>query len=687
MKLPASLPPIVIYPVRTPIALLIALVLLVAVPAAQKDGEVIAWHTISKITGGGPIGISVGDQFGRGAAMLGDVDDDGISDLAVGAPGDDGDGTGFNYGAVWILFMNADGTVKAYQKIGHDAGGWSGDLEFSDGFGRTVAGLGDFDGDGIPDLGVGVNYGDDGGPDKGEIWVFFLNSDGTVKHEQKISETHGGFTGILDDDDQFGRSVCSLGDVDGDGVDDILVGAMYDDDGGLNRGAVYVLFMNADATVKSHQKISQSEGGFLSQLSNRALFGFASAQIGDRDGDGIEEVVVSAVFLLVEGEQRGGVFVLSLNPDGTVKSNLRITEGYGGFTGDLDLEDEFGTCVGSIGDVDGDGWEDVAVGAGMDDDGGTGLNVDRGAMWILFLEQNGTVRAHQKISALEGNFDAPLDNSDRFGSSVAAPGDWDGNGIPDLFVGARFDDSGCGDCGAMYYLALGEGIEADFSCSPVIGTPPLTVQFTDESTGPIVGWEWDFGDGETSVEVDPEHTYVPEGSYTVSLTVTGDRGDTDELVLADHIVARTDDPNIVHYGCGVNPADSLTAPEGTPQVGTSMLFGLDNPLGTQGPDSLTVLVFSLAPDPAYPCGTLVAGRGMDGGDGELLLSIAPSDLIGRFEGENWMAPGEPAPLPLLIPANPGLIGLVVYCQGFILDPVGAGGVTMGLTGALELTLH
>ncbi len=89
-----------------------------------------------------------------------------------------------------------------------------------------------------------------------------LAQPGWVLSHQKINETEGGFTGTLDDRDFFGTSVASLGDLDGDGVGDLAVGARGDSDGGLDRGAVWVLFLNTDGTVKSHQKINDTKGGF-----------------------------------------------------------------------------------------------------------------------------------------------------------------------------------------------------------------------------------------------------------------------------------------------------------------------------------------------------------------------------------------------------------------------------------------
>ncbi|MCP4963048.1 MAG: hypothetical protein GY925_27750, partial [Actinomycetia bacterium] len=288
--------------------------------------------------------------------------------IAVGAFQDDDGGN--NRGAVYVLFLNADGTVKAEQKISSTTGGLTGPLDNTDYFGVSVAGLGDLDGDGIVDIAVAAHFDDDGGGDRGAVYVLFLNADGTVKAEQKISSTTGGLTGPLDNDDRFGRSVAGMGDLDGDGIVDIAVGAYTDDDGGGNRGAVYVLFLNADGTVKAEQKISSTTGGLTGPLDNSDGFGITVAGVGDLDGDGIVDIAVGAYNDDDGGADRGAVYVLFLNADGTVKAEQKISSTTGGLTGPLDNGDEFGTSVAGVGDLDGDGIADIAVGAWYDDDGG-----------------------------------------------------------------------------------------------------------------------------------------------------------------------------------------------------------------------------------------------------------------------------------------------------------------------------
>ena len=449
-------------------ALTAALLLSAGQPAAAQPGWVLSHQKISDTEGGFTGNLDNDDFFGSKLAPMGDLDGDAVGDLAVGV-GTDDDG-GNRCGAVWMLFLNTDGTVKSHQKISDTEGGFTGALENIDLFGLSVASLGDLDGDGVGDLAVGAPGDDDGGQWRGAVWVLFLNPDGTVKSHQKISDTEGGFTGILDDGDLFGSSAASLGDLDGDGVGDLAVGAAYDHDGGTDRGAVWVLFLDTDGTVKSHQKISDIEGGFTGILDDADLFGVSVTPLGDLDGDGVTDLAVGARQDDDGGTDHGAVWVLFLNRDGTVKSHQKISDTKGSFTGILDHEDRFGGSVALLGDLDGDGVGDLGVGALTDDDGG----VDRGAAWVLFLNTDGTVKSHQKISDTEGGFTATLDDRDRFGFGLVSLGDLNGDGVGDLAVGANGDDDGgnppLADRGAVWVLFL-DGVRCDpcdMNCDGII---------------------------------------------------------------------------------------------------------------------------------------------------------------------------------------------------------------------------
>jgi len=215
--------------------------------------------------GGLPSGvISTTDRFGIHIAGIGDIDGDGIPDIAISA--DDQGST--SSGAVYIIFMNSDRTAKGFQKIHSEPEGSLGlalgEL-FRFGFSPTRLDQPSGDDGHLPRLVVGEPVSNQG---TGRIWVLRLNVMGEVLHTQPIADGVGGLpSGTLTDSDGFGVVVSShSGDLDRDGFNDVLVTATGNDKILGYRGALYVLFMQADDTVRTYTRISQAAGEGLDGL-------------------------------------------------------------------------------------------------------------------------------------------------------------------------------------------------------------------------------------------------------------------------------------------------------------------------------------------------------------------------------------------------------------------------------------
>lgn len=405
---------------------------------------------IAHLANGGPA-LTGTQTFGSAVVSLGDLDGDGIAELAVGENGDDTGGT--DTGAVHVLFLNANGTAKRSVKIANATNGGP-VLTAGDWFGCSIALMGDLNGDGIPDLAVGAKGRDtprsyyQSNVNAGGAYLLLMNSNGTVKTSIQVN------TGNLPlaPSDNFGTSLAPLGDLDGNGVIDLAVGAIGKDQGTsrpfAERGAVFVVFLNANGTIKNHILIGDSSGGH-GEIADLDYFGSSLAALGDIDGDGFTDLAIGAVGNDTGGDSRGAVHVVLLKADGRVKSTTRIASGTnGGPT--LANGDRFGTSLAALGDRDGDGITELAVGAAYDDANGAST-ANRGAVHILHLYSDGAVRDKVKIPAQSGGAPA-LQNGDRFGTSIAPLGDLDGDGRLDFVVGSTGDDTGINDGGAVNVL-------------------------------------------------------------------------------------------------------------------------------------------------------------------------------------------------------------------------------------------
>ena len=125
------------------------------------------------------------------------------------------------------------------------------DISIGDEFGSSLTNIGDLNGDGVPDLAVGARADDsNAGIDRGAVHILFMNTTGAVNSTVEInSSTANG--PILNNNDQFGSSITNIGDLNNDGVQDLAVGARFDNNNGTLRGAIHILFMNTTGAVNS----------------------------------------------------------------------------------------------------------------------------------------------------------------------------------------------------------------------------------------------------------------------------------------------------------------------------------------------------------------------------------------------------------------------------------------------------
>lgn len=468
---------------------------------AQTEGTVKTAHKISATSGGLGSLLADGDRFATAVTALGDLDSDGITDIAVGAPGDDE--LGLDRGSVWILLMNADGTARESQKINDAQGGLTGGLRDGDEFGTALTVLGDMNGDGRRELVVGApattnqsNF--------GRVFVLFLNADGSIASQTRISQAEGGFGENISTDDSFGYALGSPGDIDGTNTEDLVVGRTTD-------GSIFTLRLKSDGSVKNTWRIGNNTGGFGGTVG--PYFGSSFARMGDLNGDGIPDLGVGEPDLSMPSLS-DRYWVLYLNTIGTVDYEVQVyplsytTQGIEDavFGNNYEIaRSTFGTGMAALGDIDGDGDIDFAIGGREESNASCNCAPDpdvvsqAGAVWVFQIGRDGLPKqknfgdppVSQKINVDEGNFDGFLEMQDHFGSSVAALGDFDGDGVADILVGAPDDDDGGTDRGALYLLELSgfafpasatvhNGVHLNATCFQSMSKPSLGTNWIGE---------------------------------------------------------------------------------------------------------------------------------------------------------------------------------------------------------------
>ena len=452
-------------------------------------------------------GDATGDRAGQSVSGAGDVNGDGFADLIVGASfGNDG---GNLAGEAYVVFGRAADSGDTTPRVIDltelapvDGFIIQGDADFDEA-GYSVSGAGDVNGDGFADLIVGTRAGDDGGNNAGTAYVVFGKQDsfGSMMGSRQVIDLASLAAGdgfIIQGDmpnDFAGWSVSGAGDVNGDGFADLIVGARYGDDGGTSAGEAYIVFGKQDdfgsppdsngRRVVDLTDLAPADGFIIQGDAERDYAGIGVSDAGDINGDGYADLIVGARGGDDGGTDAGEAYIVFGKQDGFGKDvNTTLSDGSMGVRRVVDLTDlapadgfiiqgdargdSTGSSVSGAGDVNGDGFADLIVGARGGDDGGT----NAGVAYVVFGKEgdfgedvsttlsDGSMGVRRVVDltnlAPDDGFiiqgDAPGDVT---GVSVSGAGDVNGDGFADLLVGASGGDDG-GDNAGEAYLVFGK---------------------------------------------------------------------------------------------------------------------------------------------------------------------------------------------------------------------------------------
>jgi FG-GAP-like repeat/FG-GAP repeat len=372
-------------------------------------------------------------RYGYSVATAGDVNGDGFADVIVGA--NEFDNGEANEGRAFVYHGSAAGLGfgTAWTAEPNQASAW---------FGTSVATAGDVNGDGFSDVIVGAHLYDNGEPNEGRAFVYLGSADEPELSASWTTESN-------QDNARYGGSVATAGDVNGDGFSDVIVGADDYDDGQTDEGQAYVY-------VGSTTGLSTTPAWTAQGDQDVAQFGSEVASAGDVNGDGFSDVIVGADFYTNGQDNEGRAYVYHGSTSGLSASPQWIAEGNQALA-------RFGVDVATAGDVNGDGFSDVIVGADFYSNG-----------------QSTEGRAFVYLGSPEGLASSPAwtAESDQagafFGASLGTAGDVNGDGISDVIIGAsRYDNDQINEGRAYVYLGSPAGL-ATF--------PAWTVEGNQEGT-------------------------------------------------------------------------------------------------------------------------------------------------------------------------------------------------------------
>jgi len=458
------------------------------------------------------LGAAAFDAAGYSVACNGDLNGDGFDDIIIGAPA--GNDSKPNWpGKVYIVFGNAAAAWGNYFYLGESCNAYFEGENGQDLAGLSVAYVGDLNDDGFDDFLCGAPFNDQYGDGAGKAYLV-LGEGGAWDNHAYLAESAASF--YFDRaGSEVGYSVAGVGDINNDGTPDLAIGAM-------GASKVFILYgrrnvswgqdfnlRNADLELYGREK-GEDEG-----------IGWRIAGNGDLNGDGISDMMISAIHNHQGGELAGKVYVLFGKNGGWFETELSLEGGDASYIGENSY-DYAGWGLSLAGDLNQDGFDDFLIGAWYNDQNGA----DAGKAYLIKGKSTGWV----KDLRLEDVTDYFLGEREinYAGFAVSSVGDFDADGISDYIVSSPYNSEVQQWSGEVYLFASQEipyyiSGEVNYTLSDQ-KVPQVTIQSANEPKA-ITYSTW-------------------SGNYT--LTVTG---------KMDHLVSVAKGAN-EHVGAAVTSYDA-----------------------------------------------------------------------------------------------------------------------------------